>query len=204
MLPARLLLPLSLSLLLSLSGTAAASAASVTAAPSRPNLLIIQTDEHNFRTLGCYRALLPADQAFIWGEGIKVDTPNLDWIAAHGAIADRFYATSPVCTPSRAALLTGRYPQNTGAIQNFLVEFVERRLDGADTMFSRTQACNEGSRERARTSPRIQQAHRSRERSEHRSPEFSHRRRGEELPEFLLTTSGVFYSRDFHGVMLPS
>ena len=94
--------------------------ATAASAPSRPNLLIIQTDEHNFRTLGCYRALLPADQAFIWGEGIKVDTPHLDWIAAHGAIADRFYATSPVCTPSRAALLTGRYPQNTGAIQNDL------------------------------------------------------------------------------------
>ncbi|MEO6243869.1 MAG: sulfatase-like hydrolase/transferase, partial [Opitutaceae bacterium] len=80
----------------------------------------MQTDEHNFRTLGAYRALLPKDQAFIWGEGVKVDTPNLDWIAQHGAIADRFYATSPVCTPSRAALMTGRYPQNTGAIQNDL------------------------------------------------------------------------------------
>jgi arylsulfatase A-like enzyme len=116
--PRRLLLPLSLSLLLSLSDIVAAAAAAPS--PARPNLLIIQTDEHNFRTLGCYRALLPADQAFIWGEGVKVDTPHLDWIAAHGAIADRFYATSPVCTPSRAALLTGRYPQNTGAIQNDL------------------------------------------------------------------------------------
>ncbi len=90
------------------------------ATATKPNLLIIQTDEHNFRTLGCYRALLPAEQAFIWGDGIKVDTPNLDWIARHGAIADRFYATSPVCTPSRAAMMTGRYPQNTGAIQNNL------------------------------------------------------------------------------------
>jgi arylsulfatase A-like enzyme len=85
-----------------------------------PNLLIIQTDEHNFRTLGCYRELLSREQAFIWGEGVKVETPNLDWIAKHGAIADRFYATSPVCTPSRASLMTGRYPQNTGAIQNDL------------------------------------------------------------------------------------
>ncbi|MCB1207224.1 MAG: sulfatase [Verrucomicrobiae bacterium] len=86
----------------------------------RPNVLIIQTDEHNFRTLGCYRALLPPDQAFIWGEGVKVDTPHIDSIAARGAICTRYYATSPVCTPSRAALMTGRYPQNTGSISNDL------------------------------------------------------------------------------------
>ncbi|MCP5519980.1 MAG: sulfatase-like hydrolase/transferase [Verrucomicrobiales bacterium] len=85
-----------------------------------PNLLIIQTDEHNFRTLGCYRALLPEDQTFVWGKGVVVETPNIDWLATQGAVADRFYATSPVCTPSRAAFATGRYPQNTGAIRNNL------------------------------------------------------------------------------------
>jgi arylsulfatase A-like enzyme len=91
------------------------------AAPAaRPNLIVIQTDEHNFRTLGCYRELLTKEQAFIWGEGVKVETPNIDWIAKNGAMADRFYATSPVCTPSRASLMTGHYPQNTGAIQNDL------------------------------------------------------------------------------------
>ena len=87
---------------------------------SAPNLVVIQTDEHNFRTLGCYRALLPEDQAFVWGPGVAVETPNLDWIAEHGALATRFYATSPVCTPSRAAMMTGLYPQNTGAIVNNL------------------------------------------------------------------------------------
>ncbi|MEC8906607.1 MAG: sulfatase-like hydrolase/transferase, partial [Verrucomicrobiota bacterium] len=82
------------------------------------NVLVIQTDEHNFRTLGCYRELMPIDQAFVWGKGVKVDTPNIDWIAKDGAICDRYYATSPVCTPSRAALISGLYPQNTGAINN--------------------------------------------------------------------------------------
>ncbi|HCN76280.1 MAG TPA: sulfatase [Verrucomicrobiales bacterium] len=85
-----------------------------------PNVIIIQTDEHNFRTLGCYRALLPPDQAFIWGEGVKVDTPHIDSIAARGAVCARYYATSPVCTPSRAALMTGMYPQNTGSMSNDL------------------------------------------------------------------------------------
>lgn len=82
------------------------------------NVLIIQTDEHNFRTLGCYRELMSPNQSFIWGEGVKVDTPNIDWIARQGAICDSFYATSPVCTPSRAALVSGLYPQNAGAISN--------------------------------------------------------------------------------------
>ena len=39
------------------------------------NVLVIQTDEHNFRTLGCYRELMPIDQAFVWGKGVKVDSP---------------------------------------------------------------------------------------------------------------------------------
>ncbi|MFZ5831232.1 MAG: sulfatase [Planctomycetota bacterium] len=84
----------------------------------RPNLLVIQTDEHNFRTLGCYRAHLPHEQAEIWGPGVIVETPHIDRLAREGAICDRYYATSPVCTPSRASLVSGRYPQNTGAIQN--------------------------------------------------------------------------------------
>ena len=87
-------------------------------ATDKPNLVVIVTDEHNFRTLGCYRALLPKDQAFVWGDGVAVETPHLDSIAKSGAICDRFYAASPVCTPSRAAFFSGRYPQNTGADSN--------------------------------------------------------------------------------------
>ncbi len=83
-----------------------------------PNLLIIHTDEHNFRTLGCYRKLMPPDQAFIWGMGIKVDTPNIDWLADNGAICTSFYANTPVCSPSRASFVSGRYPQNTPVIVN--------------------------------------------------------------------------------------
>lgn len=89
-------------------------------AAAKPNVLIIQTDEHNFRTLGCYRALLSKEQAFIWGEGVAVETPHIDSLAKRGALCDRFYATSPVCTPSRASFLSGRYPQNTGAPRNDL------------------------------------------------------------------------------------
>jgi len=84
-------------------------------APQPPNLLIVHTDEHNFRTLGCYRALMRPEQAFVWGPGVQVETPHIDSLAASGALCDRFYAASPVCTPSRASFVSGLFPQNTGA-----------------------------------------------------------------------------------------
>lgn len=87
-------------------------------AASRPNLVIIHTDEHNFRTLGCYREQLSEDQAYVWGIGIKVTTPNIDSIAHAGAMCTSYYAASPVCTPSRAAMVSGTYPVATGAWKN--------------------------------------------------------------------------------------
>ncbi|MDA0350312.1 MAG: sulfatase [Verrucomicrobia bacterium] len=84
----------------------------------RPNLLIICTDEHNFRTLGCYRELLSEDQAFVWGEGIAVETPHIDSLARDGAICTSFYGTTPLCGPSRASLMTGLYPHATGVPVN--------------------------------------------------------------------------------------
>lgn len=85
-----------------------------------PNLLVIHTDEHSFRTLGCYRDILPEEQAFMWGPGVEVTTPNIDRLAHEGALCDRYYASSPVCTPSRASMVTGMYPQLTGAPKNGL------------------------------------------------------------------------------------
>ena len=82
------------------------------------NLLVIQTDEHHFKTLGCYG-------------GKVVQTPNIDWIAQHGAIATSFYATTPVCSPSRAAFMSGLYPHKTPVstnnipLDNGIVTFAE-------------------------------------------------------------------------------
>lgn len=90
----------------------------VSIAKTPPNVLIIQTDEHNFRTLGAYRETLPPEQAFVWGDDAVVQTPAIDSIAKRGAICTSFYATSPVCTPSRAAFFSGRYPHKTGAHSN--------------------------------------------------------------------------------------
>jgi len=84
----------------------------------KPNLLIIHTDEHNFRTLGCYRNTLPPDQAFVWGKDAFVETPNIDWIAENGALCTKFYATSPVCSPSRASFVSGLYPHTINVPTN--------------------------------------------------------------------------------------
>ncbi|OEJ98814.1 hypothetical protein A8C32_06400 [Flavivirga aquatica] len=89
-------------------------------AQTKPNLIIVHTDEHNFRTLSCYQKLLPEEQAFVWGKGNNTTTPYIDKLANEGAICTSYYASSPVCTPSRASLVTGLYPQATGAPKNGL------------------------------------------------------------------------------------
>jgi arylsulfatase A-like enzyme len=103
-----------------ISSTAAIAVAAPAFSKSRtkPNLLIIQTDEHNFRTLGCYRKTLPEAQAYVWGKKAVVATPNIDWLADNGAMCTKFYATTPVCSPSRSAFVSGRYPQNTPVTTN--------------------------------------------------------------------------------------
>ena len=71
----------------------------------RPNLLIIHTDQQSFWTLGCYG-------------GTVVETPNIDRLAAGGAIFNNFFTNSAVCTPSRGCFVTGRYPSSHGAYTN--------------------------------------------------------------------------------------
>lgn len=87
----------------------------------RPNILIIHTDEHNFRTLGCYRQGLSPAEAFPWGEGVAVETPHIDRLAARGVLFSHCYATSPVSSPSRASFLTGLYAPKNGVFTNDMV-----------------------------------------------------------------------------------
>jgi arylsulfatase len=69
------------------------------ATPTRPNILIILADDLGWSDLGCY--------------GGEIRTPNLDALAAGGLRFTQFY-TSARCCPSRASLLTGLYPHQTG------------------------------------------------------------------------------------------
>lgn len=86
--------------------------------PEKPNVIIVMTDEHNFRTLSCYRKLLTEDQAYMWGKGVEVKTPHIDRLADEGAICNNYYASSPVCTPSRSSFVSGFYPIGTGSYRN--------------------------------------------------------------------------------------
>ncbi|OHD73928.1 MAG: hypothetical protein A2177_06490 [Spirochaetes bacterium RBG_13_68_11] len=64
-------------------------------AAERPNILLIMTDQQRFDSLGCTGAH--------W-----VRTPSLDRLAADGVLFENCYATNPICTPSRASLMTGK------------------------------------------------------------------------------------------------
>jgi arylsulfatase A-like enzyme len=84
----------------------------------KPNLLIIHCDELNFRTLGCYRDTLPPEQAFMWGPQAYVETPHIDSIAREGTLCTKFYAATPVCSPSRSSFISGMYPHHTPVTTN--------------------------------------------------------------------------------------
>ena len=78
------------------------------------------TDEHNFRTLGCYRKTLSEHDASLWGRNNDVETPHIDRIASMGVLCRGFYAVNPVSSPSRSSFFTGMYPQTTGVVVNNL------------------------------------------------------------------------------------
>jgi len=70
-------------------------------ANQKPNVIIIFADDQGYADLGCYGA-----KGFV--------TPNLDNMATEGMRFTNFYVASSVCSPSRAALLTGSYPVRVG------------------------------------------------------------------------------------------
>jgi len=67
----------------------------------RPNVVVIYADDLGWGDLGCFGA-------------DDLDTPALDALCASGVRLPQWYSSSPVCSPSRASLLTGRYPARAG------------------------------------------------------------------------------------------
>ncbi len=95
-----------------------ASPAACQAPGQRPNVLLIITDDLGYGDIGSYGAP-------------DIRTPAIDRLAAQGTRFTDFYANAPLCTPTRAALISGRYQQRAGlekALSNSSTKDVERGL----------------------------------------------------------------------------
>jgi arylsulfatase A-like enzyme len=84
-----------------LSAPAATYGDDAPAKDSRPNVIFILMDDMGYSDVSCYGAK-------------KVKTPNIDRMAAEGMRFTDFHAAASICSPSRAAFLTGAYPQRAG------------------------------------------------------------------------------------------
>lgn len=75
-------------------------------AAQQPNIIVILTDDHGYADLGCQGML------------DDVRTPNIDRMAERGVRFTNGYVSAPICGPSRAGLMTGRYQQRMGVETN--------------------------------------------------------------------------------------
>ncbi|MGO1787349.1 MAG: sulfatase family protein [Sphingobacterium sp.] len=71
----------------------------------KPNVILIYSDDQGWADLGVYGSP-------------DLQTPHLDSLAGRGVRFTQFYSASPICSPSRASVLTGRYPQRAGLAGN--------------------------------------------------------------------------------------
>src|SRR5712671_4647688 len=71
----------------------------------KPNVIFVMADDQGSVDAGCYGAT-------------DLVTPAMDSLAAHGVRFTQFYSAAPVCSPSRAGFLTGRYPWLAGMPNN--------------------------------------------------------------------------------------
>ncbi|MHB1484718.1 MAG: sulfatase [Saccharofermentanales bacterium] len=72
----------------------------------QPNILFILIDDMGWRDLGCYGSTF-------------YETPNIDKLAAEGMIFTNAYASCPVCSPTRASIMSGKYPATVG-VTNYI------------------------------------------------------------------------------------
>ena len=94
----------------------AGAAAAVQTPGRKPNFVIIFTDDQGYGDVGAYGAT-------------AYQTPNLDLMAAEGVRFTSFYVAAPVCTPSRAALLTGCHPIRVGLGHRVLFPYSKTGLN---------------------------------------------------------------------------
>ncbi|MBI3280483.1 MAG: sulfatase-like hydrolase/transferase [Acidobacteria bacterium] len=80
---------------------AGAGAAAAAPNPDRPNILFVLSDQYRYDALGA-------------NGNSEVHTPELDHLAASGVRFEHCYAAQALCTPSRASIMTGKYPHSHG------------------------------------------------------------------------------------------
>ena len=73
----------------------------------RPNIILIMADDLGYGDVSCYPHLY------------DIETPNIDRLAKEGVRMTQAYSAAPVCSPTRAALLTGKFPQRAGVYGNY-------------------------------------------------------------------------------------
>ncbi len=112
-----------LSLRLALAALACSLGWPVAAAGARPNILVVITDQQS------------AD-AMSHRLGARfLHTPHIDSLAQRGVTFTRAYSANPICIPSRTAMLTGRYPHQTGVLSNDKVPFEPAAWPTIGTLF---------------------------------------------------------------------
>lgn len=93
----KLLLAMGIAVLILWKGWQPAYSVTHTPRDNRPNIIFILTDDMGFSDIGCFG-------------GQFVPTPNIDRLAKSGRKFTQYYSAAPICSPSRAGLLTGMYP----------------------------------------------------------------------------------------------
>jgi len=73
---------------------------------TKPNIIYIMSDDHTTQAIGAYGSRLATLNP----------TPNIDKIAAEGIVFDNVFCNNAICTPSRASIITGQYPQTNGVL----------------------------------------------------------------------------------------
>lgn len=108
-----------LSVLLSLVGSACLNAEKPTPEDNKPNIIILMADDMGWGDVGYH--------------GSNIKTPSLDRLSEEGIQLTRFYV-APVCSPTRAGLLTGMYPNRFGLRETVIPPWRDFGLDPANTI----------------------------------------------------------------------
>lgn len=99
--------------------TATAIGATLEAAQRPPNIVLVFCDDLGYGDIGAFGAR-------------RVRTPNIDRMAREGTVLTDYYAAANLCTPSRAGLLTGRYPIRTGLAYEVIMQNDTRGLQPSE------------------------------------------------------------------------